>query len=402
MIRFVGIVGVNMSAEKYEVAAIALALNEAFVAIALAFGNTLPVLSSFHTSQNLIQAIPPQSSPLLQLPYITPSLARSIEGGAKDHMTIQQFMQMSEEKRRRLVTEQPGGLTASQYQSVVSVARQIPLMKVEKAFFKVMGERFITPGSLVQLVIKARFIPPGTANVPEVDELDLEDIDPDEGDLDALLGRKPAKNKKVKAVDGEETPSSSVEKGVQPPLAHAPYLARDHSPRWHVFLADSKQGKVAVPPFTFTSFEKPLFDESRKPTFNMQTFKMQFQAPPQVGQFQFVMHLVCDSYIGMDTKMGVTLNVEDSTKAAEMNEEDEISEPEEGEQQFILQPDHAANRCLDSLAGQMNALKTGGLSGPPPKRKSKKAAEESDDESDTEGEVEETSETDTDTDTDEE
>ena len=321
---------VNNAAEKYEVAALALALNEAFVAIALAFGNTLPVLSSYRTSQKLIQAIPPQASPLLQLPYITPSLARSIEGQSRDRMSIQQFMQISEDKRRRLVTEQPGGLTANQYQTVVSVARQIPLLKVEKAFFKVMGERFITPGSLVQFVIKARFIPPGTANVPEVDELDLEDIDPDEGDLDALLGRKPAKNRKVKTLDGEEAPSSSSEKAVQPPLAHAPYLARDHSPRWHVFLADSKQGKVAVPPFTFTTFDKPLFDESGKPTLNMQTFKMQFQAPPQVGQFSFVMHLVCDSYIGMDTKMGVTLNVEDSAKAVEMNDEDEISEPEEG------------------------------------------------------------------------
>ncbi|KAA6412315.1 MAG: translocation complex component (Npl1) [Lasallia pustulata] len=377
--------GATLDDEKYEVGALALALNEAFVAITLAFGNTLPVLSAYHTSQNLIQAIPPKASPLLQLPYLTPSLARSIEGQSMDHMTIQKFMQMSEEKRRRLVTERRGGLTANQYQTVVSVARQIPLLKVEKAFFKVMGERFITPGSLVQLVIKARFIPPGTANVPEVNELDLEDIDPDEGDLDALLGRKPAKNKKVKPLGGEEVPSSSIEKGVQPPLAHAPYLARDHSPRWHVFLADSKQGKVAVPPFTFTTFEKPLCDESGKPTFNMQTFKMQFQAPPQVGQFPFVMHLVCDSYIGIDTKMGVILKVEDSAKAVEMNDEDEISEPEE-----------------DSLAGQMNALKTGGLTGPPPKRKSKKVVEESDDESDTEGEVENTSETDTDTDTDEE
>ena len=394
--------GADEPVEKYEVAALALALNEAFVAITLAFGNTLPVLSSYHTSQNLIQAIPPHASPLLQLPYITPSLARLIEGQSKDHMTVQQFMQLSEEQRRRLVTEKPGELNASQYQTVISVARQIPLLKVEKAFFKVMGERSITPGSLVQFVIKARFIPPGTANVPEVDELDLEDVDPDEGDLDALLGRKPAKNKKVKPVDGEEVSPSSIEKGVQPPLAHAPYLARDHAPRWYVFLADSKQGKVAVPPFTFTTFEKPLFDESGKPTFNMQTFKMQFQAPPQVGQFQFVMHLVCDSYIGMDTKMGVVLNVEDSAKAVEMNDEDEISEPEEGEYNPVLRPDHATNSSLDSLAGQMNALKSGGLTGPSPKRKSKKVVEESDDESDTEGSVDDTSETDTDTDTDDE
>ncbi len=241
-------------------------------------------------------------------------------------------MSMPEYKRRKLATDQPGVLTPAQYNDAVAVARQFPLLNVEKVFFKVMGERFVTTGSLVQFVVKARVIPPGTANVPAVNEPDLEDIDPDEGDLDALLGRKPSgKGKKAKLREGDATPSSDVEKPLQPPLAYAPYFPRDHSPRWHVFLADSKMGKVAVPPFTMTTFNKPLLDEQGNPTFNMQTFKMQFQAPPHAGKYPFVMHLVCDSYIGMDSKREVVLEVEDSAKAVAMdNEEDEISEPEEG------------------------------------------------------------------------
>ena len=321
----------NSSAEKYEAAPIALALNESFVSIALAFGNLSPLLSTYRVSQNLIQAVPPSASPLLQLPYLTQSIAQAIEGqNSRTHLTIQQFMQMPEYKRRRIATDQPGVLTLNQYNAATAVARQLPLLKVEKAFFKVMGERFIIPGSLVQFVVKARVIPPGSANVPEVNELDLEDVDPDEGDLDALLGRKSAKTKKAKDVDGGAQPPTSSEKPLQPPLAYAPFFPRDHSPRWHIFLADNKVGKVAVPPFTFTTFDKPLFDKSGNPTFNMQTFKMQFAAPPQAGQYSFVMHLICDSYIGMDSKMDVVLKVEDSDKAVEMNEEDEISEPDEG------------------------------------------------------------------------
>ena len=107
-------------------------------------------------------------------------------------------------------------------------------------------------------------------------------VDPDEGDLDAILGRK----KPIK--EGE----TSEQKTVQPPLAYAPFFPRDYSPRWHVFLTDSKQGKMSVPPFTFTSFDKPIYDASGKPTFNIQTLKAQFQAPPQAGQYTFVMHLV--------------------------------------------------------------------------------------------------------------
>ena len=39
-----------------------------------------------------------------------------------------------------------------------------------------MGEKVITPSSLVQLVVKARFVPPGYSNVPQVDPAELEDL----------------------------------------------------------------------------------------------------------------------------------------------------------------------------------------------------------------------------------
>lgn len=309
-----------MLAEKFEAAPIALSLNESYRAISLAFGNLRPMLGGFHTSQHLIQAVPPGSSPLLQLPYFTEKVVESVEGGAsKDHLTVQKFMDMTEAKRRSL-TVGAGLLSDKQYEGAVSVAKQLPDLQICKSFFKVMGERVITPSSLVQLVVKARFVPPGHTNVPEVKPSDLEETDPDEDDLDALMGRKPAKNKST----------NDKFESVQPPLAHAPYLARDNSPRWHIFLADAKQNKMAVPPFVFSTFDKPIIDDHGKPTFNMQTLKMQFQAPPQVGDFNFVMHMLCDSYLGLDMKQDITLHVEDPAKAAALEEEDDISEPDEG------------------------------------------------------------------------
>lgn len=226
-------------------------------------------------------------------------------------MSIQDFMSIPSEQRRKLAKD--AGLTPKQYDSAMSVASQLPLLKVEKAVFKVVGERAITPSSLVQFIIKARIIPPGSTNVPPPSEKDLEDVDPEEGDVKALPGRE-----------------KRDEKQIQPPLAHAPYFARDHSPRWHVFLADDKQGKIAVPPFTFFAFDKPLFDDQGKPTYNVQTLKMQFQAPPQVGSYNFRMYLICDSYVGMDTAQEVVLNVEEMARAEKIAEEEEISEPDEG------------------------------------------------------------------------
>jgi translocation protein SEC63 len=187
-----------------------------------------------------------------------------------------------------------------------------------------------------------------------------------------------------------------------PPLVFAPYFARDHSPRWHVFLTDSKQGKMAVPPFTFAQFDRPIFNEDGKtPTYEMQTLKAQFQAPPQAGHYTFVMHVVCDSYVGFDTKMEVTLVVEEASRATEMSDDDDISEPEEGEfpplsSEMVNLRTSTDLAFQDSIAGIMNAAKG---NAPPPRkrRKEEEDEEDSDEESGTDEEADDTSDTNTDT-----
>ncbi|KAM3551072.1 hypothetical protein ARSEF4850_008049 [Beauveria asiatica] len=356
----------------YEIVPIARTLNKSFAAIALAYGNIGPIAGSFLANQHLIQAMPPKASPLLQLPHFTPRLATAVEGDSKTHMTVQQFLDLPDAQRRQLAVGK-GRLTEQQYKTSIAVGKQIPYLRVAKAFFKVTGERCIIPSSLVSLVIKGRFIPPGTEQVPPVDELDLEDVDPAEDDLEALMGRK---KKTIKGPDG--APVSVEEQTVTPPHVFAPYYAREHTPKWYAFLSDSKQGKLAVPPFIFDQFDQPIVDDNGKPTFAMQTLKAQFAAPPQAGHYTFVMHLVCDSYVGFDTKMEVTLVVEEASKAAQMEAEDEISEPEE-----------------DSIAGQMHAMKTG--QAPQPRRTKQQDYEDSDEESGTDDDADDTSDTNTDT-----
>ncbi|KAK0753050.1 Sec63 Brl domain-containing protein [Schizothecium vesticola] len=381
----------SLDKAKFAAAPIAQSLNKSLTAIALAYMNTAPLLAAYRASQLLIQAIAPKASPLLQLPYFTPQIAKAVEGDSRVHMSVQDFMDRPDSKRRSLAVG-PGLLTESQYAEAVHVAKQLPYLRVAKAFFKVTGERYIIPSSLVTLVVKGRFVPPGSEAVPEVDEIDLEDVDPAEDDLDALLGRKA---KKQVGKDDKGAPILSDDgdaEPIVPPLAATPFFPQDHSPRWHVFLTDSKQGRVAVPPFTFAQFDRPVFGaDGTTPTFAMQTLKAQFQAPPQAGHYTFVMHVVCDSYVGFDTKMEVTLIVEEASKAEEMTTEEEISEPEE-----------------DSIAGIMNAAKGGA----PPKEGKKAAAgaggkkrkdevddddEDSDEESGTDEEVDDTSDTNTDT-----
>ena len=49
-----------------------------------------------------------------------------------------------------------------------------------------------------------------------------------------------------------------------------------------------------------------------------------------MGQYPFAMHLICDSYIGFDTKIDVVLDVKDASEAVQVESDDEISEPDEG------------------------------------------------------------------------
>jgi translocation protein SEC63 len=388
----------TLEAEKYEIAPTALRLTEALSSIGLAYGFTQPVLSIYQMAQALTQAIPPTSLnlPLLQLPHFNADIIQKIEtktaSASKEHLTIQSFMALPSEQRQALA--QAAGLANDRLKQAEKVARQLPYLRIEKAFFKVQGERYIIPSSLVQLAVKARFIPPGTTNIPPVAEADLEDPDPVEGDLKA-------QNKEVEQH--------------HIPLAYAPYLPRDREPKWHIFLADSRQGKIAVPPFRFSTFDKPAFNEDGTPTFEVVTMKMQFQAPPQPGEFKFTMHIVCDSYVGFDYKQDVTLVIDDASKAVEVDSDDDISEPDEGMSilvpcLFSIFPTQHANLSPDTIAGQMAALKGQTTSDPAAKeerakrRAARRAAhdEESDMESGTDEDEDSESETDTDTDSDEE
>ncbi|KAL9084028.1 MAG: hypothetical protein Q9159_005450 [Coniocarpon cinnabarinum] len=401
-----------LNEQKFEAAPVAFSLNEAFQSITLAWGTIRPLLSSYRVSQCLIQAVPPAptNSPLLQLPYFTTPLCQHIAAQTSDPnmtATLHPFLSLPDDKRRSIIAgNTPPLLTPSQYDTAMLVASQLPAPRIEHAFFKVVGEKHLTPSSLIQFVVKVRFVPPTIPfdALPTLGAGDLDDPDPKEGDLQALKG-KTKRRVVTDAKTGKEKVVFEEEDRIQPPLVHAPYFARDHAPRWRVFLADTRQGKVAVPPFSFAHFDNHIFKKNDKgevipePTLAVQTLRMQFQAPPQVGDYHFTCWTVCDSYIGCDGAKDVVMRIEEPSKAEEV-EEDEVSEPEEGEPQSAsLNPikHEDTDNVVDSIAGQMAAMKGGAVK----KSRVREVMEDQDEESSSEEDDDE-SDTDTETDTDEE
>ncbi|KAG6915041.1 hypothetical protein DXG01_013771 [Tephrocybe rancida] len=227
--------------------------------------------------------------------------------------------------------------------------------------FKVIGERIVTPSSIVFLVVKLRLSPP-SFNPVEEKEFDVDETKRrirlnDEKDEEFLVGKKETED-----LTSEERLPGSV---------HAPYWPSERKPSWWIVLGDDKSNRVVVPPMKITDipFGQPNHERDYR------SYKIQFQAPQSVGVFTWKVQVISDSFVHEDASHDITLKIEDaSTLPTEDPSEDEISDPDE-----------------DTIAGQMAAMRGGPVK--------KKVDEESDDESSTDdGEEDNDSSSDSDSD----
>ncbi|KAG0758961.1 hypothetical protein G6F57_009259 [Rhizopus arrhizus] len=254
--------------------------------------------------QNLMQATFPGEANIKQLPHITTSLLRRYNRNKKTPVnTVQQLSAMSEDERKGMLKP----LSDSEYLDVMEVAQRIPKLAVEKAVFKVIGDKIVTTGAIITFILKLRN---GELVSVEVDQKEQNEDD----DEEELLEEK-KKNKKTL------------------PLAHTPYYAGEKKPCWWIFLGDPKVNRILVPHKKVTD----IVDE--------ETVKIPFPGPPKPGVYTFSLFVKSDTYIGTDIVQDVKLKVHDpSDLPPEEEVDDSISEPEE-----------------DSIAGQMKMMREQGL-----------------------------------------
>lgn len=81
----------------------------------------------------LVQALPPHSSPLLQLPYITPEIISHCSKGKKNINTIEKLIDLPEEIRRNTLLK---SLTDREYSCVLNVANKIARLECKEARFR--------------------------------------------------------------------------------------------------------------------------------------------------------------------------------------------------------------------------------------------------------------------------
>ncbi|KAJ3081562.1 secretory subunit [Quaeritorhiza haematococci] len=265
--------------------------------------------------QMITQALYFNQPPVAQLPFVDePAILKHFNTKKRNIRTIRDLLEMSPEDRSSLLR----ALEPEQLQKVETIARNYPLLKFRKAKFSVLGEPAIIPSAIVTLIVKLELITP-----------------------EQLLEDKKTGRNNILADDDDDN-DEETEEEKKPwwksqenkcPPAHAPFFPVEKRPVWWVILGDMKQNRL----ITMT---KVQFSQEK-------TVRLQFQAPPTQGQWVFQAIIKSDSFIGCDASVDVKLVVQPPEAAPLEDEDDDISEPEE-----------------DSIAGQMQAMRTGGVAGP--------------------------------------
>ncbi|GAA5910707.1 hypothetical protein JCM5296_006819 [Sporobolomyces johnsonii] len=329
--------------EKHLTASIALPLCSGLASIALAHNWLSTYISIVHLQQFLLQAVHPSSSPLLQLPHLTPEIIADAQKRGIEN--VAQFGKLGAGE----VDELLDGYSDADKRDVYEVAKHWPVVQFVDAKFQVTGEKIVTPGAIVSFTLKLRLAPPGKAtSQPEILNVSkgVDEIEGEEQSIDELIGRRNTK-----------------EDGVVPtPLAHAPHFPKNRKPTWYIFVGDHKLNRVFVAPHKFSD----MGDSA------VRTIRMSFQAPPGPGLYTFQVYVMSDSFVGTDAQKDMRMKVEPPTASASDDEDDDISEPDE-----------------DTIAGQMAMMK-----GQPVKR-ARHDGEDEDDEEDSEEGSDDDSETDT-------
>ncbi|KAG1764475.1 translocation protein sec63 [Suillus placidus] len=163
--------------------------------------------------------------------------------------------------------------------------------------FKVIGERLVTPSSIVFLLVKLRLRRPLQSDAPSsVSEKSAKAIREDKEKDDKFLNRRR---------DAEDIEVAT------PAWAHAPHWPGLRKPGWLLVLADDKSNRIVVPPMKISDVPASSPGKER----DYRSYKLQFQAPPT------------DTLVGEETFQRLKIDDISALNAEEQTAEDEISDP---------------------------------------------------------------------------
>ncbi|CAG8712974.1 12462_t:CDS:10 [Cetraspora pellucida] len=309
--------------KRYYIVEKSIHLVTGLLEIALAHRWLQTGMRCMEVSQMLVQAMWIHENPLVQLPFVTPEILKFMKIKKKNVRSIVQLRRMNDEEIKNIIKLS----NDSEYDILKQIADSYPIMQIDDAYFKVTGYDVITPGSLVTLVVKVKYL--DSASEASYRESKLADAKLAKDNKNQKTNDNKDQNReddeddeKGEYLDSEDEllygGSKNLTSDEKSPFVHAPYLSRDKKPYWWIFMADDKRDKVMIEPIKITDI------------VTTKTFKFQFAAPRDPGLYTYVAYIKSDSYVGTDIKKELRLDVKDFSALPPDNEiDDDISEPED-------------------------------------------------------------------------
>jgi translocation protein SEC63 len=295
----------------------------------------LPLIeTAMKLQQCILQGVWPHQE-LLQLPHVHDALTK--EMAKKRVKTLQQLAALPADQRRRILTgadahNHTAGLylTAAQATEIEAVLARLPLAIAVVGDVKVEDEiAFISPGSIVSVSVTCERTT--LADAKERSKISAADADNvaaliasgvklkgSAARVAAAAAAKAMPNKKADASENSEVSSSGadadadaeddwkaekdddqrvVELGVVD--SFAPLVPFDHPERHWVFLVDQRQ-------FVQGLIKKTTINGAGREN---EKLKLQFQAPPAPGKYNYTLFVVPDAYVGLEQRVEFQIQV---------------------------------------------------------------------------------------------
>lgn len=344
--------GVN-EVQKFKIISQLPFLINSFIEIATVFRAPDVIQAAYELEKALVQASSPvgKHKELLQLPYVDKEVVE-----AQPVKKLGKLVTLSEEEASKVL----GIQDSKKLKVAMDIAKQIPIVRILDASFRVPGEDIIPPNAMAHLVVKFFIKSPVLKSCASVEE-------------DRFL--------EEETIEDLKNPLRANDDAPLLPLAYAPYFPRKIANYWSVFVINQRDNKLVEGTevlhmdrvdLSNLSLKQEEWIRGEKGTVVLSTFKVKLNVPtpPNVGNYHFRLLMKNNAYFGNDVdiplEMTVTnppVNISAVKKAvgeveSDSDSDSDISDPEE-----------------DSLAGALAALRGGAV---------KKSTADNDDESDNE------------------
>jgi preprotein translocase subunit Sec63 len=124
--------GPALDETKTQVATDAIKFQNGLIQIALAFNYFDPVRAAMEVSQRIVQAIPLDGSPLLQLPGISNEIVHELRLAEKPVTSLKDLLRLNDSERREALKS----LDDASFSKAMNIAKQIPRIIVKDVHFK--------------------------------------------------------------------------------------------------------------------------------------------------------------------------------------------------------------------------------------------------------------------------